>query len=115
MNPIDEYIAKQDESLQPDLKEVRNVIRAQLPDAVEKIAWGMPTWWDQHNLIHMACAKHHIGIYPGGDGVEYFTAELKRRNLRFSKGAIQIPYGNSLPLDLIKEIASWCGEHHREK
>lgn len=77
MNPIDEYIAKQDEAVQDNLNAVRDTIRSVLPDAVEKISWGMPTWWDQHNLIHMAAAKHHIGIYPGGDGVEYFTAELK--------------------------------------
>ena len=115
MNPIDEYIAKQDEAVQDNLNAVRDTIRSVLPDAVEKISWGMPTWWDKHNLIHMASAKHHIGIYPGGDGVEYFTAELKKRNLRYSKGAIQIPYDDTLPLDLIQEIAVWCGVHHREK
>ncbi len=114
MNPIDEYIAEQDEAVQDNLNAVRDTIRSVLPDAVEKISWGMPTWWDKHNLIHMAAAKHHIGIYPGADGVEYFTAELKKRNLRYSKGAIQIPYDDTLPLDLIQEIAVWCGVHHKE-
>lgn len=115
MNPIDEYIAAQDEMVQENLNEVRDVIRAQLPDAVEKISWGMPTWWDKHNLIHMACAKHHIGIYPGADCIEAFSDALKKRGFRYSKGAIQIPYGNQLPLDLIRELADWCGVHHREK
>ena len=96
MNPIDEYIAEQDEAVQDNLNAVRDTIRSVLPDAVEKISWGMPTWWDKHNLIHISDA-------------------LKKRNLRYSKGAIQIPYGNQLPLDLIRELADWCGVHHREK
>lgn len=115
MNAIDEYIAAQDETMQANLKEVCQAIRSQLPDAEEKISWGMPTWHHHHNLIHMACANHHIGIYPGADGVEAFAGVLKQRGFRFSKGAIQIPYGDKLPLDLIKEIAGWCGVHHGEK
>jgi uncharacterized protein YdhG (YjbR/CyaY superfamily) len=65
-----------------------------------------------HNIIHFASAKKHIGIYPGTEAVEHFADELKNRGLKFSKGAIQIPYGDHLPLDLIAEIARWCGEHN---
>lgn len=82
--------------------------------ANERISWSMPTWWKGHNIIHFAAAKQHIGIYPGPAAVEYFAGELRKRGLKFSKGAIQIPYGDNLPLDLIAEISRWCGEHNCE-
>ena len=112
MNLIDEYIEIQDPSHRDNLCEVRDTIRSQLPDAKEKISWSMPTWWKGHNIIHFAAAKHHIGIYPGAETVEHFRPELEKRGLKFSKGAIPIPYGDNLPVDLIAEIAGWCGTHY---
>lgn len=67
-----------------------------------------------HNLIHFAAAKKHIGIYPGPGAVEHFAHQFTKRGLKFSKGAVKIPYGENLPLDLIAEIAHWCGEHHSD-
>ena len=58
---VDEYILSQDEAIRGHLERVRNVLRAALPDAVEKISWSMPTWWKGHNIIHFAAAKKHIG------------------------------------------------------
>ena len=51
MNPIDEYIAAQDEAIQPRLNTIRDTIRAALPDAVEKISYQMPTYWKGRNII----------------------------------------------------------------
>ena len=100
-NLIDEYINNQDPEHRSNLYAVRDTIREQLPSAEEKISWSMPTWWKGHNIIHFAAAKRHIG-----------AGELTKRGLKFSKGAIQIPYGDNLPLDLIAEISRWCGEHN---
>ena len=55
---IDEYIAAQEESLQPKLRELRGILRAALPEAEERISWSMPTWWKGQNLIHFAAAKN---------------------------------------------------------
>ena len=104
-NPIDEYIARQDPTRKGNLYAVRDTIRKELPGAEERISWSMPTWWKGHNLIHFAAAKYHIGIYPGPEAVEHFAEELTKRGLMFSKGAVKIPYGENLPLDLIAEIA----------
>lgn len=108
MNIIDQYISEQDSAAQPYLKEVCAIIRKTLPGTEEKISWGMPTWRDQRNLIHMAPAKKHIGIYPGGDVVAHFAPVLTEMGLRFSKGAIQIPYKEPLPERLIADIAATC-------
>jgi uncharacterized protein YdhG (YjbR/CyaY superfamily) len=64
-NNIDEYIAAQSPEVQPLLRQIRETIRAAAPDAVEKISWQMPTFWQNENRIHFAAFKKHISIFPG--------------------------------------------------
>ena len=105
---IDEYIQAQDEGIRDRLQNVRETIRKELPDAVEKILWSMPTWWQGHNIIHFAANKKHIGLYPGPEAVVQFMEKLTQAGCKYSKGSIQIPYSDELPLELIAEIARWC-------
>ncbi len=105
---IDEYILAQDECIRDQLQNVREVIRDELPNAMEKICWSMPTYWQGHNIIHFAAAKKHIGLYSGPEAVAFFAERLQKASCKFSKGAIQIPYSDDLPLTLISEIAAWC-------
>ena len=105
---VGEYILAQDEAIRGHLESVRNVLRASLPDAVEKISWCMPTYWKGQNIIHFAASKKHIGLYPGPEAVTYFAEKLDQAGCKYSKGSIQIPYSDDLPLDLIAEIADWC-------
>ena len=109
---IDEYISSQSPEIQPVLRSVRDTISSVLPFAEERMSWGMPTFWKNHNLIHFAPAKNHLGIYPGNEAVEVFKAELDERGLKYSKGAIRFPYGD-IDLEFIRRIAEWCGEHNR--
>ena len=106
MSPIDAYIQKQDETVQPQLNAIRNTIHAAIPDAVEKISYQMPTYWKGQNIIHFAAFKNHIGLYPGGEAPIVFANRLK--DYKTSKGTIQFPFNKDLPLDLIAEIAVWC-------
>ena len=105
---IDDYIAACDPVHQPQLEKVCETIRKALPGSMECISWGMPTWRDQHNLIHMAAQKNHIGIYPGLDAIVHFAPALDELGLRYSKGAVQVPYDGELPLRLIRSMALWC-------
>lgn len=109
-NTIAEYIAGQSEDIQPRLQEVYAAIKAELPDATEKISWQMPTFWKGQNLIHFAAAKKHIGLYPGGKATTVFAAQLA--GFKTSKGSIQLPNHQPLPLELIREIARWCGKEN---
>lgn len=106
MNPIDVYIAAQDEAIQPRLNAICDTIRAALPDAVERISYQMPTYWKGRNIIHFAAFKKHIGLYPGGEAAVVFADRLKE--YKTSKGTIQFPHNKELPLSLIAEIAVWC-------
>ncbi len=111
--PIDAYIAAQSEKVRPYLSQVRDAIRNVLPGAQERISWRMPTYWQGHNIIHFAAHKNHIGLYPGPEAIVHFSERLKEH--KTSKGAIQFPYNEKIPLELIGEIAEWCyetGNHH---
>ena len=108
---IDEYILSQPEERQETLASVRNSISTVLPDAEERISYGMPTYWNRHNLIHFAAMKNHLGIYPGDGGVNAFKSEIEGRGLKYSKGAIRFPYGK-VDLELIARIAEWCGRNN---
>lgn len=102
---IDEYIAAQAEDVRPLLAKVRETIRASAPDAVEKISWRMPTFWQGVNLIHFAAFKKHLGIYPGDLTLTPFADQLT--DYHTTKGAIQLPYDKPIPYDLIAEITAF--------
>ena len=109
---IREYIESQDESVRPRLNAIYDTIRTAIPEAEERLSWGMPTFWKDRNIIHFAPAKKHIGLYPGAEAVEFFAPLLTA--YKTSKGAIQLPNNRDLPLDLIAEIARWCWETNRK-
>ena len=107
---IEEYIAAQDESIQPRLKEIRTIIHTAIPDAQERISWSMPTYWKGKNIIHFAGFKKHIGLYPGDEAPAVFAEELK--DFDVSKGTIRLPHNKELPAELITKIARWCFEKY---
>ena len=109
---IEEYILSQPEEVQPYLRQVNDTIKGSIPEAKEKISWSMPTYWKGRNLIQFAAFKRHIGLYPGPEAVEAFADRLT--DYKTSKGAIQIPYSKPLPLELIGEIAAWCGTNNQK-
>lgn len=110
---IDEYIAQCPVELQPRLQTLRAAIQAAEPEAREKISWAMPTFTLHGNLIHFAANKAHIGIYPGAAAVEHFLPRLTAYHC--SKGAIQLPHKDPLPLDLVTEIVRWHAAQQRQE
>lgn len=105
---IDEYIHRQPGETHERLRAVRSAIHEAIPEAVEKISWSMPTFWQGRNLIQFAAFRKHTGVYPGPEAVEHFAEELKE--YKTSKGAIQFPHDRPIPLELIARIAKWCQE-----
>jgi uncharacterized protein YdhG (YjbR/CyaY superfamily) len=99
---IDEYIRLFSPAVQIRLQKLRNVIRQAAPEATEKISYRMPTFYLNGNLVHFAAFRHHIGLYPGAEGIERF--EAKMTDFVHSKGAIQFPLDQEMPWKLISEI-----------
>jgi uncharacterized protein YdhG (YjbR/CyaY superfamily) len=104
-NTIDQYIADFPSPIQKILTSIRSTIHKTVPKAEEAIKYGIPTFVLGGNLIHFAAFKHHIGIYPGPVGVAAFEKELSR--YQTSKGAIQLPLDEPIPLNLIKKIVEF--------
>ncbi len=104
---IDEYILSQDVDKQEDLRYIRQILSHALPDAEERISWSMPTYWKNHNILHFAASKSHIGLYPGPAAVIAFAEELQ--GYKTDKGTIRIPYGK-IDAALVEKIAKWCWE-----
>ncbi len=105
IDTIDQYISEQAVEVQPLLEKIRDTIRAAAPNAVEKMSWQMPTFWQDENLIHFAAFKKHIGIYPGGEATSVFADKLTE--YKTAKGTIQLPLSQPMPYDLIGDITRW--------
>lgn len=102
---VDSYIEGCEELVKEKLHGIRKLIRATIPKAKEKMAYGMPSYYYRENIVHFAAFKNHIGLYPTPNGVEGFETEL--RGYTWSKGAIQFPVKDTIPMDLIRRITAY--------
>lgn len=110
---IDEYISLQKKSSQSILIKVRSIISKLVPDATEKIAYGVPTYVLKGNLVHFAVYEKHLGLYPGPDAINHFKQDLI--GYVTSKGTVQFPLDQEMPYDLISNIVSFCVAERRRK
>jgi uncharacterized protein YdhG (YjbR/CyaY superfamily) len=84
---------------------MRAAIKAAAPQATEKISYQMPTFYLKGNLVHFAALKNHIGFYPTPSGVQAFLKETSR--YASTKGVIQFPLDEPLPLKLVTKIVKF--------
>lgn len=97
---IDEYIRSFPEHIQMKLKELRNAIKEQVPQAQEKISYQIPTFFLNGNLVHFAGYSKHIGFYPGANSIEAFKSRLSK--YKHAKGSVQFSIEEPLPVELKK-------------
>lgn len=110
---IKQYIDNEPAPVQKILKQVHKAVRAGAPKATEKLAWGMPTLYLEGNLLHFAAFKNHASLFPGPDAISCFWKDLAR--FETSKGTIQFPYTEKLPVTLITRIARYCVKRNLAK
>lgn len=111
---IDEYIAPFPEDVKEKLQELRQTIRDVAPDAEEAIKYGIPTFVLHGNLVHFGGFKNHVGFYHGATNVEAaFQEQLAR--YKKSKGTIQFPLSEPLPLPLIRQMVEFRVRENVEK
>jgi uncharacterized protein YdhG (YjbR/CyaY superfamily) len=96
------YFAVFPQETQDMLREMYDIVKEVLPEAQEKISYGMPCFYQKQNVVYFAAFKNHIGFYPTASGVKAFENELV--GLKFSKGAIQFPLDKPVPKELIQKI-----------
>lgn len=110
---IDAYIEAQPAEVQPRLRALRALIQEEAPEATERMAYGLPTFFLNGNLIHFGAFTRHIGLYPTPTGMTAFDAELAP--YKRSKGAVQLPLDEPMPDELIRKIVRHRVAENRSK
>jgi len=110
---VDEYISAFPPSTQKILQEVRKTIHEAAPQAEDVISYNMPAVKLNGILVYYAAYEKHIGFYPTGSGIEAFKNKLA--DYKFSKGAIQFPIDQPMPVDLITKIVKFRMKEVHEK
>jgi uncharacterized protein YdhG (YjbR/CyaY superfamily) len=105
---VDEYIATFSDDVQALLRGVREAIHAALPDAEERIRYGMPAvMLDERNALHFAGWARHLGLYPVSTLRGPLEAEIAP--YRTHKDSVRFRYADPVPLDLIERVAGELG------
>jgi uncharacterized protein YdhG (YjbR/CyaY superfamily) len=113
INSINDYIQSFPIELQINLIKLRALIQKAAPEAIEKISYEIPTFYLNGNLVHFAAFKNHIGFYPTSSGIAEFTEELK--GYKTSKGTVQFPINQPLPMELIKKIVKFRVDENTQR
>lgn len=99
---VDEYIALYDGEVRQRMTTLRALILECSPEITEKIAWAMPTFVLNGNLVHFSGEKHHLGFHPAPSAITAFAKEIGE--YKHSKGTVQLPYDKPMPYDLLRKI-----------
>lgn len=103
---IDEYISNFPKDIKKLLEEIRLVIKKSIPNCAESISYNMPAFKvNNTTIVYFAAYKNHIGFYPTPSPIEFFKKDLLK--YKTSKGAIQFPINEPLPIDLIAKITKY--------
>ncbi|MEX0864488.1 MAG: DUF1801 domain-containing protein [Acidimicrobiia bacterium] len=100
---VDDYIASFPDDVQKVLQEVRRTIREVVPEADEKVSYGIPTLTlDGRYLVYFAGWKNHISVYPLPEGDQAFDDELAP--YKSGKGTARFSLREPIPHDLIRRL-----------
>lgn len=109
----DTYIAGYPKETQKNLKLLRATIKKAAPQAEEIISYGMPAYKWNGMLVYFAAYEKHIGFYPGSSGIAAFKKELA--SYKTSKGTVQFPVDEPVPLPLVARIVKFRLKENQEK
>jgi uncharacterized protein YdhG (YjbR/CyaY superfamily) len=100
---VEEYFAALPRSARSAMNKMRAAIRSVAPkDATETISYGIPAFKHKEILVWYAAFADHYSLFPKASVIADFQDELK--GLTISKGTIQFPADQPLPITLIKKI-----------
>lgn len=102
---IDEHLDALEEPARTRLRELRALVREELPRATEAIKWGNPAFVHPRGTILLVISTHrkhaNFTVTPSAKGA--FAAELE--GFETGKGSVKLPYDVPLPEDLLRRMA----------
>ena len=102
---VDAYIASQPEQSQKILNQLRQIIKAEAPQAEEKISYGMPYYKLNGRLFYLGAFKEHVSLFAMPSAIKKFHKELEAYGT--TKAAIHFPLGKPLDKSLIRKIVKF--------
>jgi uncharacterized protein YdhG (YjbR/CyaY superfamily) len=111
---VEQYIANFPEDVQAILKELRQRIAAQLPDAEQVISYGIPTFKRNGKyIVYFSGWKDHISIHPFLDTDGDLLKELEP--YKSGRGTLRFPLDKPLPYDLINRVVAELDKANHER
>ncbi len=102
---VREYLAAQPAPARRALTAIRGAIRAAVPDATEHFSYRIPGFrLEGQPLVWYAGFARHVSLYPMGTTIRRAHAAAIE-GYKTSKGTIQFPLSEPVPLALVKRLA----------
>ncbi len=110
---VDDYIGIFPKDVQNKLKEIRQAIKDEAPEAREKISYGIPTaTLNGKYFIYFAGFKNHVSVYPVTPAIEKFVKEIDK--YRAGKGTLRFHLDKPLPMVIIRKVIKARVNEHLE-
>jgi len=101
---IDQYLSGLDEPKRTTLRDLRQTIRAIVPDAEECISYGMPAFKVQGKTVAgFAAFKDHLSYLPHSGSV-LAALEPDLAGYEHTKGSLHFPIDQALPPSLVNKL-----------
>lgn len=100
---VEAYLAGFPPSVRARLRAIRAAIRAAVPDAEERIGYGIPTYERGAGRFHFAGYLEHAAVYPAPIRGPAFRKDLAP--YASGRGTAKFPHDSPLPLDLVARLA----------
>ena len=99
---VEDYLAQiPTEAARQALATLRRIILEDVPEAEEKISYGIPTYCFSGHIASIAAFKNHCSFFPGHT-VRDFTMELD--GFKTAKGTVQFKPEKPIPELLVREM-----------
>lgn len=101
---VDKYIEGHPPATQEILLRIRRMIRELVPEATERISYGIPVFeLGGRYLLYFAGWKKHVSVYPVTPGIaSALGSELDQ--YQDGKGTLKFPLDREIPDDLVRRV-----------
>lgn len=112
---IDEYLTPLSPEKRAALETIRAIVHSEAPEAVECIAWSLPSFRLGKLILCFGAAARHCAIYPMSmAAIEAHSEELA--GFDYGKGTIRFQPANPLPEATVRSLVRYrLAENARPK
>lgn len=103
---VDRYISNYTGEARTRLEQMRELVLAEAPQAVESISYGLVGYkLNGKPLVYFGGFPKHTGFYATPNGHEAFQEDFAK--YKQGKGSVQFPLDQPLPLDLVRRVVQY--------